>query len=276
MKISITPTDTQYGAYISGVDFSSKIDSHLITEIKELWNKYQVLIFVDQHLTVNDLEKFVLYFGEHCRDPFIDPINGSNYVAEVLRESNESTEIFAEGWHSDWFHMKEPPKGTALYAKEIPPHGGDTLFSDLYKAYDTLHDDLKQILKNHQGINSARRGYAPDARYGMSDVGRSMKLRYSDEAYEIQHHPLVLEHPETGKKVINCNRGYTIGIEGLDKDKSYKILAEIFNHQKNPKFIYTHRWANNQLVLWDNRCTLHRATGGYDGHRRSLYRITIK
>lgn len=248
----------------------------MITQIKELWNKYQVLIFTDQYLTADDLEKFVLYFGKHCRDPFIDPIDGSNYVAEVLRESDESTEIFAEGWHSDWFHMQEPPKGTALYAIEIPPHGGDTLFSDLYHAYDTLHDDLKEILTHYRGINSARRGYAPNARYGVSDVGRSMRLRYSNEANEIQHHPLVLEHPETGRKVINCNRGYTIGVEGLDNNESYKVLAEIFNHQKNPKFIYTHRWASSQLVLWDNRCTLHRATGGYDSYRRSLYRVTIK
>lgn len=276
MNVSVSHTDTYYGAYVTGVDFSSKIEHQLVQQIKELWSKYQVLIFVDQCLTVNDLERFALYFGEHCCDPFIDPIVGSNYVAEVLRESNESTEIFAEGWHSDWFHMKEPPKGTALYAKLIPPHGGDTFFSDLYTAYDTLRIGLKTFLQDHRGINSARRGYAPDARYGIADVGRSMKLKYSNEAYEIQYHPLVLEHPDTGKKVINCNRGYTVGIEGVDDAKSRLILAEIFEHQKNPKFVYKHRWCDKHLVLWDNRCTLHRASGGYDGYRRSLYRITIK
>lgn len=276
MTISITPTDTHYGAYISGVDFSTNIDSHHITEIKELWNKYQVLIFVNQNLTVKDLEKFALYFGEHMKEPFIQPINESNYVSEVLREANEKTGIFAESWHSDWFHMKEPPKGTALYANKIPPNGGDTLFSDQYKAYDTLHNDLKKILESYQGINSAKQGYAPDALYGVSDVGRSMKLKYSNEAYKIQLHPLVLEHPETGKKVINCNRGYTIGIEGLEKDKSNKILTEIFNHQVNTKLIYRHKWVNKQLLFWDNRCLVHRATGGYDGYKRSLYRITIK
>jgi taurine dioxygenase len=275
MTIKVTPTNSYYGAYVRGVDFSSEISDDAITEIKNLWAKYQVLIFPDQILTCENLERFILYFGTYCQDPYIQPINGYQYVAEVRREKDEITEIFAEGWHSDWFHMQVPPKGTALYAVKIPPAGGDTLFSDQYTAYTDLSADLKYIVDNQVGINSARRGYAPDGRYGIKDTGRSMKLIYSEDAYAIQKHPLCNVHPETGRKVINCNRGYTMGIEGMPSEESMPILLKIFQHQGNEKYVYRHRWNIGDLVLWDNRSTLHKATGNYEGYQRIMYRVTI-
>ncbi len=274
--MQIKRTETYYGTYVYGVDFSKNIDKDIILELKSLWLQYQVLIFPDQTLSKKDLENFVLYFGEKCKDPYILPIEGSEYVAEVKREKNETNEIFAEGWHSDWFHMEQPPKGTALYALEIPDRGGNTLFADLYQAYDDLTTDVQDFLKNNNGINSASRGYAPDGRYGVNDKGRSMDLIYSDQAYETQIHPLAKQHPETSKYVINCNRGYTIGIENMPNDQSENILQKLFNHQKKDKYIYSHRWKEKELVLWDNRCILHRATGGYQGQKRSLWRVTIK
>lgn len=274
--MKIEKTSQYYGIYIHDIDFSKTIETSVLEKIKNLWAEYQILIFPNQQLTPEDLEKFVLYFGDFCEDPYISPIDGYKYVAEVLREADETTEVFAEGWHSDWFHMENPPKGTALYAREIPPVGGDTLFSDLYKAYEELPEDLKSIIDSNVGINSARRGYAPDARYGISDVGRSMKLIYSDTAYATQLHPMSMIHPETGKRVISCNRGYTIGIKNIPRDESFEVLKRIFEHQRQNRFIYTHKWKTGDLVLWDNRCVLHRATGGYQGYRRSLYRVTIK
>lgn len=269
-------TDTYYGTYIYGVDFSKKVDEDIITELKSLWLQYQVLIFPNQTLCKEDLENFVLYFGEKCKDPYILPIEGSDYVAEVKREKNETNEIFAEGWHSDWFHMENPPKGTALYALAIPNNGGDTLFADLYQSYKDLSIDTQNFLKNNHGVNSASRGYAPDGRYGINDKDRSMNLIYSDQAYETQTHPLAKQHPETFIYVINCNRGYTIGIENVSNDGSQDILQKLFDHQKKDKYIYCHRWKEKELVLWDNRCVLHRATGGYQGQKRSLWRVTIK
>jgi taurine dioxygenase len=274
--MKVEKTSQYYGAYVHGLDFSKKIDQDTILELKNLWLKHQILIFSEQSLTPKDLENFVLYFGEYCKDPYILPIDGSDYVAEVKREKNEKTEIFAEGWHSDWFHMPDPPGGTALYAIEIPPVGGDTLFADLYESYNDLPSETKDFLEKNHGINSARRGYAPDARYGSKDIGRSMKLVYSDSAYETQVHPLSKRHPETGKRVINCNRGYTIGIKDMSEDESYKMLSYLFQHQRQERYIYRHKWKVGDLVLWDNRCLLHRATGGYDGYQRNLYRVTIK
>lgn len=153
--------------------------------------------------------------------------------------------------------------------------GGDTLFSDQYTAYTDLSDELKYMIDNHVGINSARRGYAPDGRYGIKDKGRSMKLIYSDEAYAVQKHPLYNIHPDTGRRVINCNRGYTMGIEGMAPEKSMPILLKIFQHQSNEKYVYRHRWNIRDLVLWDNRCTLHKATGNYEGYQRIMQRVTI-
>lgn len=266
---------SSFAAFVYDCDLKSRTED-LFKNIQAQWTEYPVLIFKNQKLDFRDLESIVPYLGDYLEDPYIDPIDSSKYVAEVLREANETTEIFAEGWHSDWFHLKTPPKGTILYAREIPPVGGDTFFADQYKAYENLPEDLKQIIDNHIGLNSARRGYAPLAKYGIKDIGRSMKLKYSRSALEIIEHPLYSIHPESNKPVINCNHGYTISIKDFEEELSKNILKKIFNHQTKEEFVYRHTWEKDDLVLWDNRCTLHRASGGYNGYRRSLYRITIQ
>lgn len=274
MSMEILP-ESSFSASIVGIDLSDiSIDS--VNSIKDAWKKFPVLVFKNQDLDAKQLESLVPHFGNYLKDPYIDPIDGSKYVAEVLREADEQTEIFAEGWHSDWFHLKFPPKGTMLYALEIPPSGGDTLFADQYTAYKNLPPHLKTIVDTGVGINSAKRGYAPLAKYGINDVGRSMRLKYSRSALEIIEHPLYAVHPDTGLPVINCNHGYTIGIKGYSEQESKDILKEIFLHQSKTEFVYAHKWTVRDLVLWDNRCVLHRATGGYDGFRRSLYRITVQ
>jgi taurine dioxygenase len=197
-------------------------------------------------------------------------------VAKIYRRSNEQTKIFAENWHNDWFHMKKPPIGTMLYAVKIPSIGGDTLFSDLYESYNDLSDRIKNIIKDKIGINSAKLGYAPEGAYGEQDQGRSMDLFYDDTAYETQEHSLITVHPESNRTVINCNLAYTIGIKDLNQEDSRKLLHYLFRFQTQEKYIYRLKWNPNDLTIWDNRCTLHKATGGYDGHERLLYRVTIK
>jgi taurine dioxygenase len=262
-----------FGVRVHGIDLSKELTDLEVTQITNLFHIWQVLIFPDQSLTPGSLEKLISYFGQYLKDPYISPIDGFEYVAEVKRTAFEQTSIFAPEWHSDWLHLPSPPAATALYAVDIPPVGGDTLFSDQYSAYETLPDELKNIVHKFNGLNSAKHGYSPDGAYGTNDLGRSMKLTYSESANATQLHPLSIVHPCTNKRTLYCNKGYTLDIDGIDH--GIDILQQIFEHQQKKEFVYRHKWKKNDLVMWDNRCILHRASGGYAGYDRLLYRITI-
>jgi len=224
---------------------------------------------------LEDLERFAPLIGPYGPDPYFESVPGHPHVAQVRREADETTSLFADNWHSDWSFLAHPPAGTLLYGDVIPPVGGDTLFANQYLAWDALSPAMKRLLQPLQGVHSARRGYARDGRYGEKDAGRSMAIRYDDSALATQLHPIARRHPETGRIALFVSPGYTIGIDGLPDDEAQPLLMELFKHQARPEFVYTHRWQPAMLVLWDNRCLVHAATGGYAGHRRLLHRITV-
>ena len=266
---------TGCGALVTGVDLKQALSGSLISELREVWLQHQVLGFPDQHLALADLERFAQALGEFGEDPFFDSIDGHPHIAEVRRDALETTPLFAESWHSDWSFLPKPPAATLLHGKVIPPKGGDTLFADQYAAWDALPEDLKTAITERRGIHSARRGYAPDGLYGEKDVGRSMAIRYSSEAMKTQTHAMARAHPETGRMALFVNPGYTIGREGLDEDEAQALLLHLFQHQTQAEFVYRHQWSAGMLTVWDNRCVLHAATGGYEGFDRLLHRITI-
>ena len=153
--------------------------------------------------------------------------------------------------------------------------GGDTLFANQYEAWDALPASMKTLLQDKQGVHSARRGYSREGRYGAADAGRSMAIRFDDSALATQLQPVARRHPETGRTALYVSPGYTIGMAGLPDDEGQALLAELFAHQGQARFVYRHRWQQGMLLLWDNRCLVHAATGGYPGHRRLLHRITV-
>jgi taurine dioxygenase len=273
--LQVNPSGASCGALIRGVDLTRELSAAEISAIREAWLQHQVIAFPDQALTIADLERFASYLGPRGEDPYILPMAGHPRVVEVRREANEQTPIFAETWHSDWSFLDPPPAGTALFGTVIPPVGGDTLFANQYAAYDALPEATKTLLDGRQAIHSARRGYARDGMYGEKDKGRSMTIRHDDSAMKTQLHPLFRTHPETGRKSLFVSMGYTIGIDGMTDAEATPILMELFRHQIRPEFVYRHRWTQGMLTLWDNRCLLHSATGGYQGHQRLLHRITI-
>lgn len=273
--MQVLPQDASCGALIKGFDLRQALTDAQIAEIRSLWLKHQVLAFTDQDLAIEDIERFALTIGPFGVDPFFKSIPGHPNVAQVRRDADERTPLFAESWHSDWSFLAQPPAATVLYGNVIPPVGGDTLFSDQYAAWDTLSADLKSLLADKQGIHSARRGYSRDGAYGEKDKGRSMAIRYSDSALATQLHPIARVHPETGRTALFVSPGYTIGIDGMSEDEAATILRTLFKHQSQPEVVYRHRWSQGTLLLWDNRCVNHAATGGYDGHNRLLHRITV-
>ena len=275
MTFRVEPSEESCGALIRGVDLSRPQSPAEIDLIRRAWLEHQVIGICDQNLEISDLERFAAALGPDGDDPFIASIAGHPRVVEVRREADETTPVFAEAWHSDWSFLDTPPAGTLLYGKVIPPVGGDTLFANQYAAYDALSDAMKSRLAGLQAIHSARRSYSPDGVYGKRDTGRSMAIRYSPQATATRLHPLVKAHPETGRLALFVNFGYTIGIQGMGDADANALLTELFIHQTKPEFVYRHRWSPGLVTLWDNRCVLHTATGGYQGHRRLLWRITI-
>jgi taurine dioxygenase len=276
MTIRVEPSGQNIGASVHGADFSKPIDDDTAAAIRAAWLEHQVIGFPDQRLELDHLEAIPPRFGRFGEDPYIAPLPGRRHVIAVRREADEKSPIFAESWHSDWSFLPDPPSGTALYGMEIPPVGGDTLFADQYGAYEALPAAMRARLDGLVAIHSARRGYALQGRYGGDDArDRSMTIRPSDDALATHRHPLVRVHPETGRKALFISQAYTIGIDGMPADEADALLAELFAHQVEDRFVYRHRWSAGLLTMWDNRCVLHRATGGYEGHRRLLYRVTI-
>jgi taurine dioxygenase len=271
----VTPSGGACGARVEGIDLRGALTAAQIAEIRAQWLRFQVLAFVDQDLAVEDIERFAAHIGPFGEDPYFESIPGHPHVAQVRREADETTRLFAEGWHSDWSFLPTPPAATLLYGDVIPPVGGDTLFANQYAAWDALPADLKALLAERQGVHSARRAYAPDGAYGEKDKGRSMAIRYSDSAMATQLHPIGRAHPETGRTALFVSPGYTIGVEGMGDDEGAELLSILFEHQARAEFVYRHQWSQGTLLMWDNRCLNHAATGGYDGHRRLLHRITV-
>jgi taurine dioxygenase len=275
MAIEVTRQGASCGALIRGVDLTRALAPEDVAGIRAAWLKYQVVAFPDQPMEIADLERFATYMGPNGEDPYIDAIPGHPRVVQVRREADEKTPIFAETWHSDWSFLKRPPAATLLYGNIIPPTGGDTLFASQYAAWDGLPASMRALLKDKMAIHSARNGYAKDGMYGERDKGRSMAIKYGDSALKTQLHPLARPHTETGRLALYVSPGYTIGIDGIPDDEAIPILKELYAHQARPEFVYRHKWAQSMLIMWDNRSVIHAATGGYEGHRRLLHRITV-
>ncbi|RED15553.1 TauD/TfdA dioxygenase family protein [Parasphingopyxis lamellibrachiae] len=277
MTIKVTPSGQACGATVTGIDLSRPLSDAAIAEIRSAWLEHHVLSFPDQTLTDDDLERYTLYFGPFGEDPFIAPLPERKHIIAVQRGANETAPLFAENWHTDWSFQEHPPAGTCLYGITIPPMGGDTLYANQHAALDAMPADLRTRIDGLQAIHSAQNAYAPDGTYGDADKakGRSMDIRPSSKAEATQLHPIIRDHPETGRKGLFSCIGYIAGIEGMAQEEALPLLMELYQWQTRDEFVYRHNWEPNMLVMWDNRSVLHRATGGYEGHDRILHRTTI-
>ncbi|MDA3031829.1 MAG: TauD/TfdA family dioxygenase [Actinomycetota bacterium] len=277
MVMNVVESGQACGATVTGVDLTAPLDTQTVAEIRAVWLEHHVLAFPEQPMSDDDLERFTLAFGGFGDDPFIAPIAGRDHVIAVERRADETAPLFAENWHSDWSFQATPPSGTCLFGVKIPPMGGDTLYANQHGAFDAMPDDLRDRLTGKMAVHSARGGYAPDGTYGADDqaTDRSMDIRPSDEAMATQLHPIIREHPETGRLGVFSCIGYIIGIEGMADDAARELLFELYAWQTRDEFQYRHVWQQDMLTMWDNRSVLHKATGGYDGHHRLLHRTTI-
>ena len=275
MGITVTPQASGFGAEVGGLDLSAPLAAADLAAVKDAWARHAVLAFPDQPLSLEALEAFTLQMGPFGVDPFIKPMAGHPNVLELRREPDEKATNFGAGWHSDWSFQKEPPAATLLRSEVTPPVGGDTLFADGARAYEALSEAMKAMLAPLRAVHSASRAYGTQGVFAKETQKRTMEIIVSAEADKTVGHPLVRTHPVTGRKALFVSPVDTVGIEGMTAKESQAILGFLFAHMVQEAFVYRHKWRQGMLLMWDNRCTMHFADGGYDGHLRVMHRTTV-
>ncbi len=273
--LRVQPHQAGFGAAITGLSLREPLDPPTTAELRTLWLRHRVVYFPDQHLSLHELQRFAGSLGRLGHDPYVRPMAGHPHVLEVRREADETVSPFGSSWHNDWSFQAHPPSATLLHAKVVPPVGGDTLFADGVRAYESLDPALRADLDGLSALHSARRAYSHEGYLRGGGPGRSMPIRPGTQAWDVETHPVVRTHPETGERALWINPVYTIGLQDVPRTESDQLLAGLFAHALSPEFVYRHRWQPHMLTLWDNRCTMHAAQGGYDGYRRVMHRVTI-
>lgn len=274
-QIKFEARDDGFGAVVRGIDLSEALSPAAAESIREHWSERGVLIFPNQSLEPEELERFTLALGDFGVDPFIESMAGHENILEVRREPDEKATQFGAAWHSDWSFQPTPPAGTILHSKVTPPVGGDTLYADGHRAWEALSDAMKSMLDGRNAIHSASFAYGPRGVLAKDAADRTMNIIISEEAEKTEIHPLVRTHPITGRKALFINPVYTVGIEGLHPDENFILLGFLYDHMVKEEFVYRHQWQQDMVVMWDNRSTMHFAEGGYDGHLRLMHRTTL-
>ena len=268
--VKVTPLSDALGAEISGVDLREPLGPDAVETIKKAWHEHLVIVFRDQDLAQEDQERFCGLFGELEVVKSSRSIDDANphilFVSNVQEEGKRTVLENGEMWfHSDQCYYECPVSATVLYAIEIPAVGGNTLFSNCYTAYETLPDALKTAIEGRRALHAY-------------DYGPEMLIKQGPRSSDAPHftHPVVRTHPETGRRALYVNRLMTEYIEDIDRSESERLLDRLFEHLERPEFIYEHVWRPGDLLIWDNRCTLHARTDFDPGERRMLRRMTVK
>ena len=256
------------GAEIRGVDLAAGLDHGRLDAINQALLDHRVVFFRDQRLSPQQYQDFASRFGPLQDYMFADGLDGFPYITEIIKTETE-TEGFGSFWHSDSAYLEKPPKITMLYAREIPPRGGDTLFADMHAALDDLSPGLRAVLESLQAVNSASVVPRDEGMY------HEVKSKNSDKSDQCAVHPVVRRHDETGRKALYVNSIHTLCFDGMTRAESRPLLEYLYAQLTRPEYCFRLRWQVNTLALWDNRCTQHYALNDYHGYRRVMHRIIV-
>jgi taurine dioxygenase len=263
--IEVRPLSPVLGALVSGVSLAKPISDEVLQELVRARLLYRVLFFHDQEITSDQHTAFARRFGEIEEHPFLK--NKEDH-ADVIEFEKSETEVGVENvWHSDVSWRETPSLGSILCAKEIPPFGGDTMFSDTIAAYECLDDETKQQLDGLRATNDFTQTFGRQ----MSEA----QLLEMKKMYPAVSHPVVRTIPETGEKGIYVNRFFTRHIEGMSSDKSENLLEFLYRQMEFPEFQYRFQWQKNSVAFWDNRMVQHYAVNDYWPMGRVMERVTI-
>jgi taurine dioxygenase len=261
--IQVKPVTPRIGAEVYGVDLSTPLDDQTFNEIHSAFKNHCVLFFRDQNFDHDSQKAFGRRFGNLAIHPAIKAPEGHPEIVPIHADEN-STKIAGERWHSDVSCVEEPPLGSILYMHTVPESGGDTLFSNMYAAYDALSDRMKTYLDGLTARHDGEEQYR--GRYSGDDTGKQ---------YPRADHPVVRTHPETGRKCLFVNPIFTTRINELPRLESESVLHMLHQHCQNEDFQVRFRWRKGSVAFWDNRSVQHLAIWDYYPQTRSGFRVTI-
>jgi len=279
-RIEVKPIAGALGAEIGGVDLG-RLDDETFKEIETAWLEHLVVFFRKQSIAPEQQLAFAKRFGDIHHHPFMKGMDEYPDILEIIKEEGD-TKAFGEVWHTDQMFNPKPAKATILYAKETPDAGGDTLFANMYLAYDTLSEPMKALLAGVKTWNVGDRkklsqtrdiAAARDGRYA-GNQKMAAKVRDPGDVPTEAAHPLVRTHPETGRKALYISN-HTQTLDGFKDAEARPIIDFLRTHAVEPEFTCRFRWEVGSLAIWDNRCAQHRALNDYHGKRRRMHRITI-
>jgi taurine dioxygenase len=269
--IEVKPLSGAIGADVHGVDISKPLGDDVIAEIRKAYLEHLVIGIRDQTLEPATQLAFAKRFGEPMIYPFVKGLEEFPEVTPVIKKEDDEIN-FGGLWHSDTTYEQIPPMGTMLYAREIPPVGGDTEFASMYRAYETLSDGMRRMLDSLIAVNISGKGRVQNTRAAMRQTAATDK---TEDSY-ISEHPAIRTHPETGRKALYVNGAHTTNFKGMTIEESTPILDYLYRHQTKPEFTCRFKWEVGSLAFWDNRCAQHNPLNDYHGYRREMHRVTLR
>lgn len=267
---AVQPLSGSLGAEITGIDLSGGLPAPAVAELMRAFREFHVLCIRDQRLDLDAYRRAASLFGPFSGNPIHVALPDYPEFVRVVKEPGQGGPTFGGSWHTDLSWFEAPPKATMLYAEEVPPYGGDTLFANLHLAWNRLSPTLQRMLDGLRGVHSG---------YGAYGVNAALKaIKVVDEGWEVSQteveHPLVPRHPETGRPFLFVNPN-VVGIAGLTEPESRPILQMLLAAATRADLTCRVQWRAGTLTVWDNRCLLHHAIGDYPEFRRVMVRTTI-
>jgi len=264
--IEIRKLTPNIGAEVCGVDLSKPLDDRQFQEVHDALLDHLVIFLHDQKVSVEQHKEFGWRFGKLDRHPSASPLLADHPEIYVIKADETSTWVAGEEWHSDVSCDAEPPMGSILYLTTVPPDGGgDTMFANMYLAYERLSSPIRKMLDRMTAIHDGEHVYR----------GRD-RVDDRSTTYPRAEHPVFRTHPITGKKCLFVNRLFTTRIVGLGENESAAILEMLYRHIETPEFCVRFKWRPNSIAFWDNRCVQHRAVWDYYPNKRYGQRVTIR
>jgi taurine dioxygenase len=267
--IEVVPMSASLGAEIRGLDLSRALSDDEIGDVRETLADRGVVVFRDQTLSEEQHIAMARQFGDINLNRFFARREGYPEISLVTKEPDQKLNI-GGGWHTDHSYDTAPALGSLLYAREVPAVGGDTLFASMYAAFDALSDGLKATLAGLRAVHSSRHVF------GAVKEGMEGRIGNPELATQDAVHPVVITHPQSGRKALFVNPGFTLRFEGWTDEESRPLLDYLYLHASRPEFTCRLNWRVGSLAFWDNRATWHYALNDYPGGRRVMHRITLE
>ena len=270
--VEVNPVSGGVGVELSNIDIGNGVNDAEFSSIQQAFIDNGLVFLHNQNMTPEQHIEFAERWGDININRFFPKVSGYEKIAAVVKEKDQIVNI-GGGWHTDHSYDKIPAMGSILLARETPPVGGDTLFACMYKAYESLSDGLKKTLEGMNAVHSSRHVFGDQSEYK-----KSLEDRFgnSDLATQDAVHPVVITHPESRRKALYVNPGFTIHFEGWTANESKPLLDYLYQHATLMEHTTRFKWAEGSIAIWDNRCTWHYALNDYHGARREMHRITLE